>query len=393
MGLIKAGIGAVGSALADTWKEYFSCDSLDKDVLVVRGHKQISSRSSNTKGNDNVISDGSGISVADGQCMIIVEGGKVVEFCAEPGIFTYHNDTAPSLFEGNLGESIKKTFSLIGKRFTYGGDVGNDQRVYYFNTKEILDNKFGTPNPIPFKIVDQRANFDLDLHVRCSGEFSYKIIDPILFYTNVCGNVTSDYSREEIDGQIKAEFIGALQGGFGKVSAKGVRPSEIYDHTGDVEESMNEQLAKKWVETRGIQVASIAFQSVTLPDEDQAKLNKYQEAISMSNPAIAAGRTQAAYANAMENAADNEGGSAMGFMGMGMAMNAGANMGASGSGSLYGMAQQANSQKGTWKCECGTENSGKFCSNCGKAQVTSWKCECGTENTGKFCSNCGKARP
>ena len=169
MGLIKAGIGAIGSVLADQWKEYFYCDALPKDVLMVKGTKRITDRSSNTKGSDNVISNGSGIAVADGQCMLIVEQGKVVEVCAEPGQFTYDSSTEPSIFAGKLGESIKETFKAIGRRFAYGGDTGKDQRVYYINTKELMENKFGTPAPVPFRVVDSKIGLDIDVSIRCSS--------------------------------------------------------------------------------------------------------------------------------------------------------------------------------------------------------------------------------
>ena len=211
MGLIKAGIGALGGTLADQWKEFFYCESMPKEVLVTKGQKRISGRSSNTKGNDNIISNGSGIAVADGQCMIIVEQGKVVEVCAEPGQFTYDASTEPSIFYGTLGESVKDTFKTVGKRFTYGGDTGKDQRVYYFNTKELIDNKFGTPNPIPFRVVDSKIGLDVDVSVRCSGVYSYKIADPLLFYTTVCGNVEQEYTREELDGQLKTFIDGCIQ--------------------------------------------------------------------------------------------------------------------------------------------------------------------------------------
>ena len=210
MGLIKAGAGAVGGVLADQWKEFFYCEAMPKELLVTKGQKRVSGRSS--------ITNGSGIAVADGQCMMIVEQGKVVEFCAEPGEFTYDASTEPSIFSGSLGDSIKKTFQTIGKRFTYGGDTGKDQRVYYFNTKELMDNKFGTPNPIPFRVVDSKIGLDIDVAVRCSGVYSYKIDDPMLFYTNVCGNVEQDYTREEIDNQLNrvhqrasARFCSALR--------------------------------------------------------------------------------------------------------------------------------------------------------------------------------------
>ena len=210
MGLIKAGIGTLGGTLADQWKEFFYCDAMAADVLMTKGSKRVSGRSSNTKGNENIISSGSGIAVADGQCMLIVEQGKVVEVCAEPGEYTFDSSTEPSIFAGNLGKSILDTFKTVGKRFTYGGDTGKDQRVYYVNTKELLDNKFGTPNPIPFRIVDNKIGLDIDVSVRCSGVYSYKIADPLLFYANVCGNVSHDYRRQELETQLKTEFISAF---------------------------------------------------------------------------------------------------------------------------------------------------------------------------------------
>ena len=251
MGLIKAGIGALGGTLADQWKEFFYCESMPKEVLVTKGQKRVGSRSSNTKGSDNIISNGSGIAVADGQCMIIVEQGKVVEVCAEPGEFTYDTSTEPSIFSGKLGESIKETFRTIGKRFTYGGDTGKDQRVYYFNTKELIDNKFGTPNPIPFRVVDSKIGLDLDVSVRCSGVYSYRIADPLLFYTNVCGNVEKEYTRDELDSQLKTEFVSALQPAFGRLSELELRPNQIVTHNTDLENAMNTALSEKWGELRG----------------------------------------------------------------------------------------------------------------------------------------------
>ena len=268
MGLIKAGLGALGGTLADQWKEYFYCDSLEKDVLVVKGQKRTSGRSSNTKGSDNIISNGSVIAVADGQCMIIVEQGKIVEVCAEPGEFTYDTSTEPSIFTGKLGDSIKDTFRTIGKRFTFGGDTGKDQRVYYFNTKELIDNKFGTQNPIPFRVVDRNIGLDVDVSIRCSGVYSYKITNPLLFYTNVCGNVEGAYKRQELDPQLKTEFISALQPAFGKLSDMEMRPNQIVSHVGDRENAMNEALTNKWSELRGLSVVSIALNPINLPEED-----------------------------------------------------------------------------------------------------------------------------
>ena len=403
MGLIKAGIGALGGTLADQWKEFFYCEAIDKDTLVVKGQKRISGRSSNTKGNDNIISNGSGIAVADGQCMIIVEQGKVVEVCAEPGEFTYDSSTEPSIFTGKLGQSLKETFKTIGKRFTYGGDTGKDQRVYYFNTKELIDNKFGTANPIPFRVVDRNIGLDIDVSVRCNGIYSYRIVNPLLFYTNVCGNVESAYSRSEIDNQLKTAFVSALQPAFAKISEMEIRPNVIPAHVEELCEAMNEALTRKWTETRGLAIVSIAMNPVTLPEEDAETIKQAQRAAMMRDPSMAAATLVGAQADAMKMAAQNENGAMMGFMGMGMANQVGG-MNAQG---LFQMAQQQAQQAqqapqasqapvNGWTCSCGAVNTGKFCTNCASpkpAPAGTWTCSCGTANLSKFCQECGKPRP
>ena len=327
MGLIRAALGAAGGTLADTWKEFFYCEALDKETLMVKGQKMIGNRSSNRKGNDNIISNGSGIVVADGQCMIIVDQGKVVEVCAEPGEFTYDTSSEPSLFTGNLGTAIKETFKTMGARIGYGGDTGKDQRVYYFNTKELIDNKFGTSNPVPFRVVDTNIGLDLDTAIRCSGVYSYKITDPILFYVNVCGNVSSEYKRSELDPQLKTEFISALQPAFAKLSDLQIRPNQIIAHNKELEQAMNEELTDKWSQLRGLSIVSIAIGSVTLPEEDAALIKEKQakraDAGTYSDPSLAAGMMAGATAEAMKAAASNEGGAMNGFVGMGMAMNNG----------------------------------------------------------------------
>ncbi|MBQ9531896.1 MAG: SPFH domain-containing protein [Eubacterium sp.] len=397
MGLIKAGLGALGGTMADQWKEFFYCEAIDKEVLVTKGQKRTSSRSSNTKGNDNIISNGSGIAVADGQCMIIVEQGKVVEVCAEPGEYTYDSSTEPSIFTGKLSTSIKETFKTIGKRFTFGGDTAKDQRVYYFNTKELVDNKFGTQNPIPFRVVDSKIGLDIDVSVRCSGIYSYKVADPILFYTNVCGNVSDEYRREEIDTQLKTEFISALQPAFAMLSDLEMRPNQIAAHTMELESAMNKVLSEKWGRLRGLEVVSVALNPITLPEEDQELIKQFQKGAAMRDPNMAGAQIAGATADAMRAAAANEGGAMNGFVGMGMAMNAGGSQAAN----LFAMGQQQQQNQppqqtaGAWKCECGAENNGKFCTECGKPRPQSdkWFCsECGTENHGKFCTNCGKPR-
>ncbi len=363
MGLIKAGLGALGGTLADQWKEFFYCEALSNDVIMTKGEKRIGNRSSNKKGNDNIISNGSGIAVADGQCMLIVEQGKIVEVCAEPGEYTFDKSTEPSVFSGSLGKSIVETFKTMGKRFGYGGDTAKDQRVYYINIKEMTDNKFGTPNPVPFRVIDKNIGLDIDVSLRASGVYSYKIADPIIFYTNIAGNVSDEYRKEQIDAQLKTEFVSALQPAFGKLSALGLRPSQIIEHNAELESALNEQLSEKWGTLRGIDVVSVALGSVTLPEEDQELIKKAQHAAILRDPTMAAATLTEAQAEAMRAAAANQNGAMAGFMGMGMAMNAAGNMGTQ---QLFAMGQQQQqSAPATWKCACGMENTGNFCSNCG----------------------------
>lgn len=389
MGLITAALGALGGTLADSWKEFFYCDSLDKDTLVVKGQKKVGNRSSNYKGNDNIITNGSGIVVADGQCMIIVDQGQVVEICAEPGEFTYDSSTEPSIFTGSLSESIMQTFITLGKRITYGGDTGHDQRVYYFNTKEIMENKFGTPNPVPFRVVDSKIGLDLDVSIRCSGIYSYKIADPIKFYTNVCGNITDSFRRSQIDDQLKTEFISALQPAMGQLSALQLRPNEIVTHNTELEAAMNQALSSKWNDLRGIIVVSVALGSVTLPEEDQEMIKQTQRGAALSNPTLAAGVLAGAQANAMETAAANTAGAMTGFMGMGMASQAGSNLqglyqAGAAQGNTYQQPQPQQPAQGfdpaaAAPADGDASATPKFCSQCGAPLAPGVK----------FCSQCG----
>ena len=400
MGLIKAGIGAVGSTLADQWKEFFYCDALDMDTLVVKGSKRVGSRSSNTKGSDNVISNGSGIAVADGQCMIIVEQGKVVEVCAEPGEYTYDTSTEPSIFAGKLGTSILDTFKVIGKRFTYGGDTGKDQRVYYFNTKEIMDNKFGTPSPIIFEVTNKRIGMSRTVNVRCNGVYSYVISNPLLFYTKVCGNVERAFTRDRIDSQMKTEFISALQPAFGALAELELRPAQLPAKVGELKKAMNDALKLEWVESRGISVEKIALNPITLNDEDMKKIQDMEDSATMGgNPYMMAGRMTNATANAMETAGANEAGAMNGFIGMGMAGGA-MGGGFNAAQQFYTMGQQQQAQRPSaaadgWRCACGNVSTGKFCPECGspKPADEGWKCTCGAVNKGKFCPECGTRKP
>ena len=395
MGLIKAALGAAGGTLADQWKEFFVCDSIPADILCVKGEKRTSGRSSNTKGSDNLISNGSGIAVADGQCMIIVEQGKVVEICAEPGEFTWDSSTEPSIFTGGLKQGIIDTFKTIGKRFTYGGDTAKDQRVYYFNTKEITDNKFGTANPVPFKVViNEQLGYKLSVDLRFNGTYSYKVVDPILFYTNVCGNVAEEYNRSEIDAMLKGELIMALQPALAVLSANGVSYDQIPAHNKELRDALNEELKGDWGK-RGIEVYSMNFGVPSIPEEQRKKITEWEETAMTQNPTTAAARMVGGQISAMNAAANNAGGAMNGFVGMGMAMN----QGGMNAGNLYAMGaqQQAPTQApaGGWTCSCGAVNTGKFCSECGspkpEAKQGGFCTECGAkiEGSPKFCPECG----
>ena len=396
MGLIQAAMGAAGGVLADQWREYFYCESIPESVMAVKGQRRVTGRGSN-KGVDNIISNGSIIAVADGQCMMIVEQGKIVELCAEPGEFVYDTSTEPSIFSGDLGDALMATFKNIGKRFTFGGEAPKDQRVYYFNTKELIGNKYGTPSPVPFRVVDQSAGIDIDISIRCFGEYSYRIANPILFYTNVCGNVSESYTRDKLEGQLKTELLTALQPAFAKISDMGIRYSALPGHTLELSQALNEVLSGKWRDLRGLEIVSFGVSSVKASEEDEQMLKEMQQAKAYVNPGMAAANLARAQANAMQDAAKNTGGAAVGFMGMNMAQNAGG----FNPQNLYQMGAQQPQQApsgSTWKCACGATATGKFCPECGAkkpepVQSGSWRCACGAVNTGKFCSECGTKRP
>ena len=408
MGLIKAITGAAGGVLADQWKEFFYCDSLGADVLCKRGQKKVSGRSSNTKGDESIISNGSIISVADGQCMMIVEQGKVVEVCAEPGEFKWDSSTEPSIFTGSFGQSLTETFKNIGKRFTFGGEAPKDQRVYYFNTKELIGNKYGTASPVPFRVVDQRAGIDIDISVRCFGEYSYKIVDPIIFYTNVCSNVAEEYTRDNLDSQLRSELLTALQPAFARISEMGVRYSSVPGHTTELSELLKNELSSKWKAARGIEIQNVGVSSIKAEEEDEKMLKELQKNTAYTDPTRAAAALVGAQTDAMRTAAGNPNGAAMAFMGMNMAGQAG---GVNASqlfqmGQSNQAAQPAATQapvnaapvntnvQSAWKCSCGATVTGKFCSECGSPKpAEEWKCSCGVVNKGKFCAECGAKRP
>ena len=411
MGLIKAALGSVGGVLADQWREYFYCDSLEDGVIVTKGVKRTTRRGSNKKGSDNIISNGSVIAVNEGQCMMIVEQGKVVDFSSEPGEFIWASSTEPTIFYGGFGKGLLDSWNTLKKRFTMGGETGNDQRVYFFNTKEMMGNKYGTPNPVPFRVVDHNIGLDMDIAIRCFGQYSYQLNNPILFYKNVCGNVDDEFTTKDLDSQLKSELLTALQPAFAKISEMGVRYSALPGHTMELADALKEVLSDKWEDIRGIEIVSIGVNSVTASEEDEAYIKELQRTAVMKDPTMAAAHLAQAQAAAMQAAAKNENaGPAMAFMGMGMA----GTLGGMNAQNLYQMGQQTGQgpqnvkpqaapyQPGTpvmdgWTCACGMAgNTGKFCQECGAPKPIpeeGWTCSCGTVNKGKFCTECGAKKP
>lgn len=428
MGLFKAAKDAIGGLMADQWREYFYCNAISSDILMVKGEKRVTQgRNSNTKGNDNIISNGSIIAVNEGQCMIIVDQGKVAEFCAEAGEFIYDASTEPSLFYGSLGENLKKTFSTIGKRFSAGGNTAKDQRVYYFNTKEIMGNLFGTSSPVPFRVVDANIGLDVDIALRCNGEYTYKIVDPLLFYTNVCGNVSEEFRKGEISSQMKGELVTALQPAFAKISAQGVRYSAVMAHTVELTEAMNEALSEKWSALRGLSMVSMTI-NVKASEEDEEMIKGLQKTAVFRQADMQAANLSMAQAEAMKSAAENKAtGPMFAFAGMNMANMMGGNMTAAAQaggtgqntpqaaapspesmgfgGGLFTRPEKAQASRQPagpqapilgWTCSCGkADNKGKFCAECGspKPAAAGWTCSCGHVNQGKFCVECGSPKP
>ncbi len=416
MGILRVGIEAAKSVLEDQWREYFYCPAMDASTLAVKGVPRKTKRGFNSKKTDNIISNGSIIAVNEGQAMMIVDQGSIVEFCAEAGEFLYDASTEPSIFYGDLGENILNSFKQFGRRVSFGGETGKDQRVYFFNTKDIIGNKYGTANPIPFRVVDTNIGLDIDIAIRCHGEYAYNIIDPILFYKNICGNIEYDFTRDEIDSQLKSELLTALQPAFGKLSAMGIRYSALPGHTMEMADALNEVLSEKWAGNYGIAISAFGVNSVKAPEEDEAMIKELQRNATLRNPGMAAAHLTAAQAEAMKSAASNTAtGPMMAFAGMNMAAGAGG----INTQSLFEMNQQAPQTvqnaapnggfppvgtpapapapapaADSWTCSCGAVSNGKFCAECGSPRpANGWTCSCGAVNKGKFCPECGSKKP
>lgn len=378
MGLIKAALDATVSTMSDVWKDYFVCDALDNDILMVKGVKKASKRSLFGNNDNNVITDGSGIVVANGQCAIIVDDGEVREVAGEPGLYTFDTSKGPSFFGQGFLNGVKNAFNEVVERFTYGGDAASDHRIYYVNIKEIVGNKYGTASPVPFRVIDKNIGLDVDISVRMNGEYSFRIENPLIFYTNVAGNVASYYSKSELESQMRSEFLTALQPSLAIISSRGVRYSEVPMHVSELSDALNEELSDKWFNLRGIKVVSLAVNSINASKEDEDMIKQLQKSAVMRDPNMAAATLVGAQADAMRMAASNTNGAMQGFMGMNMANQAGGmNI-----NSLYEMGNKevkTDTNAGGWMCECGAANTGNFCTNCGKPRPTS-----------KFCSKCGK---
>lgn len=410
MGLIEAVKNAGRDIFADTWREYFYCDSLDDDILMVKAQKRVSGKSSNKKGTDNIISNGSVIAVNEGQCMLIVDQGAIVDICAQPGEFIYDSSTEPSIFYGSLGESLGDSFKSFGRRVSFGGDVGKDQRVYFVNIKQISGNKYGTQQPIPFRLYYPNLNIDRPVQLRCSGEYVFKITDPVLFYKEEAGNVVSEYEKSDlVQNTLRPEFVNALRSVLGDYAQKGIRYDELTYHSEEICTALQEKLSQKWTETRGITLVSIEL-SPSIPEKDLESIQKFSDKQYYNNMQNAFGALVESQAEGTMMAAQNKGGAMLGFMGMNMAQQKGGftaqDMLAMAQGQ-QGMPQQGIQQMQSgavaqstapvtdgWTCTCGAVNNGKFCTECGTPKpADGWTCSCGAVNKGKFCPECGAKKP
>lgn len=424
MGLIKVAKNVVESMLADQWREYFYCSALPGDILVKKGQrKNTSGRNGNTKGSQDTITNGSIVAVNEGQCMIIVDQGGVVDLCAEAGEYTFDSSTEPSLLYGDLSENVKKTMETAFKRFSFGGNTAKDQRVYYINTLEIMDNLFGTASPMPFLYVDDRVGVELEVDIKFNGTYSFRITDPLLFYKNVCGNVEDSYLRSKLQGTMKAELMQAMQPALAKLGDLRIRVSDIPKYTMNLTEELNRQLSAKWAQTRGIEVVSLNMNAPTMNQDARDKINEAQMDVAYTNADMRMARMAKASSQAMVDAANNSAGSDRGTMGMGMAMMMGNGVGnmlgggnpmyqngggyggqpnAQGQYMQQNVGQQTSGMRPTgapelgWRCQCGyADNRGRFCAECGspKPAAAGWTCSCGSVNQGKFCTGCGSRKP
>ena len=396
MGIVKAFFGSLGGGLADQWQEVIEADNMSDTTVFTKGVKvrKNDKRSSNKRGTEDVISNGSVIHVYPNQFMMLVDGGKIVDYTAEEGYYKVDNTCTPSMFSGQFGDSLKETFS----RFRYGGVPSQKQQVFYVNLQEIKGIKFGTPTPVNY--FDNFYNCELFL--RAHGTYSVKVTDPLLFYSEVIAKNADRMEIKDINEQYLSEFLEALQAAINQMSVDNIRISQVASKSRELSKYMASELDEDWKRMRGFEVRSVGIASISYDEESKKLINMRNQGAMMGDPMVREGYVQSAIARGMENAGSNPGGSAQAFMGMGMGMGAaGSFMSAASATNAQQMQRQAEERQAAqkadgWTCKCGAVNSGKFCSECGSqkpAAVGGWTCKCGAVNSGKFCSECGSPRP
>ena len=391
MGIIKAVGSAISGGFADQWLETIEASDMSDHTVFASGVKI--RKGQNTKGTDNLVSNGSMIHVKDNQFMMLVDGGKVVDYTAEPGYYQVNNSSAPSLFNGQFGDAIKESFN----RIKFGGETPYKQQVYFINLQEIKGIKFGTRNPVNY--FD--SFYNAELFLRTHGTYSIKITDPLKFYAEVIPKNKSKVDFEEINEQYTDEFLSALQSSINQMSADGIRISFVSSKGRELGKYMAETLDEDWTKTRGMEIQSVGIGSISYTEDSQDLINLRNQGAMMSDPSIREGYVQKNITEGLKAAGSNKNGSMSGFMGMGLGMQTGGNFMAAASQSNMQQMKQSEPvkmepvTKNTWKCSCGAENVGKFCPECGakKPENKTWICSCGNTNTGKFCSECGKERP
>lgn len=394
MGIIKATLSAIGGGLADSWLEVIEAESMSDTTVFSRGVavRKDDKRSSNRKGTKDTISNGSVIHVYDNQFMILVDGGKVVDFTAEPGYYTVDDSAMPSLFAGQFGESLSESF----RRIKFGGVPSSSQKAYFINLQEIKGIKFGTRTPVNY--FDNFYNSELFL--RAFGSYSIKITDPLKFYAEAIPRSSEHVDINDINEQYLSEFLEALQAAINKMSADGIRISHVASKSRELSQYMATELDESFRNLRGFEILSVGIASVSYDEESKKLINMRNQGAMLGDAAVREGYVQGAMARGFEAAGSNQNGSATAFMGMGMGMNAAGGFGAFSETNRAQMAEQAAAKTtpaDAWKCACGNTAVGNFCAECGAkkpAPAGGWTCpSCGKANNGNFCAECGAKRP
>ena len=396
MGLIRAIGAAVSTVAADQWKEFFTCDALSNDTLVAKGIMQTEGRGlfRRNKASTDIITNGSVINVNEGQAALIIDNGKIVDVCAEAGKFIWDSSSEPSLFGGEFFRGLADSFKKIGSRFTFGGDLGSQQRVYYVNTKEIIGNRFGTTTPMPY----DDPYYKTALYIRYFGQYSFKVADPILFFSAIAGNVQSTYTREALVATSTDEFMTALDSALARCAQDGVKFSQLPLKQREIAKYMAETLDAEWHDARGLEIVSVALAKVTPDDKSRARIEEFDSNVMHADPTAMTGGLAYAQMQAMKEAAKNDAGAMQGFMGFGMAANAmgGANTQSTLIENAKALSDEKAAAKGVTCPACGASVNGKFCPECGaKIEVAEeWTCPaCGRACRGKFCTECGAKKP